>query len=158
MSQTHLTVAAVVERDNHFLVVEELIAGRHVFNQPAGHVEPDEALLDAVVRETREETGWEFAPTAITGIYLWTHPHSHERFLRVAYTGHLQVQHADEPLDDGIIRALWLSRAELAARAGALRSPMVLRGIDDFLAGTRYPVTMFQQMDMVSLAEQAQVI
>lgn len=136
----HTTVAAIIEREQQFLVVEEVVHGRHVYNQPAGHLDPDESLLDAVVRETREETAWAFTPAAVTGIYLWKHPENGESFLRVTFCG--SVDHHDEHqrLDDGILQAVWKTRDELAQSAERLRSPMVLKSIDDYLAGKRYPL------------------
>jgi len=158
MSELHLTVAAVIEQRGRYLVVEEMAGGRKVINQPAGHVEADETLRAAVVREMQEETAWEFIPVAISGVYLWQHPENGERFLRVVFCGHCQNHLPEQPLDDGILRTLWLSRQELEARHDLLRSPMVLRAIDDYKAGHRYPVNMFQQTDIELLAERAEVI
>lgn len=147
-----LTVAAVVERLGRFLIVEEMVQGRPVFNQPAGHVEPGESLGEAVVRETLEEAAWEFAPEFITGVYLYGDARTEGSILRVSYTGQLTAHLPDRTLDDGILRTLWLSRDELAARADRLRSPMVLRSIDDFLAGHRFPADVDSH---VNLAERA---
>lgn len=158
MSRLHLTVAAVVERHGRYLVVEELAGGREVINQPAGHVEPGESLRDAVVRETREETAFTFEPVAISGVYLWEHPQKGERFLRVVFCGHCSDHDPQQALDDGILRALWLSRQDLEERGEQLRSPMVLRAIDDFRNGSRYPVNMFQHIDTEMLAAHAQVV
>jgi len=158
MSRLHLTVAAVIERHGRFLVVEELAGGRQVINQPAGHVEPGETLRDAVVRETQEESAWAFEPAAISGVYLWECPQKGERFLRVVFCGSCSDHDPEQALDDGILRALWLSREELEARAGQLRSPMVLRAIEDYRNGSRYPVNMFQQIDTEALAANAQVV
>jgi 8-oxo-dGTP pyrophosphatase MutT (NUDIX family) len=135
-----LTVAAVVERDGRFLLVEERAGNRMVFNQPAGHVERGEQFLDAVVRETLEETAWTFRPQALLGIYLWEHTEKQRSFLRVAYAGEVTEHHPDRPLDRGIERAVWLDRDQIVARSSRLRSPMVLRCIDDYLDGVRYPL------------------
>ena len=81
----HATVAAIIERDNKFLMVEEIVHGKSVLNQPAGHLEPDESLLNAVIRETREETAWQFIPEAFTGTSMWKHPATGHSFLRIAY-------------------------------------------------------------------------
>ena len=105
-----LTVAAVVERNGRFMVVEERVAGRLVINQPAGHVEPGESLVQAVIREALEETGWTFVPDATIGVYLWGPKNSSTRFLRVAFTGRCIHHDPDRPLDDGIERVLWLRR------------------------------------------------
>ncbi len=158
MPGTHLTVAAVIERQNRFLMVEELIDGAHVFNQPAGHVEPGETLQQAVVREMREETAWEFEPEAVTGIYLWTHPATAERFLRTVFTGHCLNHHPDEALDDGIVRAVWLSKDELLKQHERLRSPMVLRSINDYEAGARLQLPELQNIDHKELDARAQVV
>jgi NADH pyrophosphatase NudC (nudix superfamily) len=158
MNSTHLTVAAVIEKRYRFLFVEELVGGNKVINQPAGHVEPGESLHTAVVREMLEETAWEFIPSAIIGVYLWTHPESSDRFLRVVYAGQIQNYDTTRELDEGILRTLWLSREDLLARSEQLRSPMVLRGVDDYLAGTRFPVGMFQQIEMEELASHAQKV
>jgi 8-oxo-dGTP pyrophosphatase MutT (NUDIX family) len=130
-----ITVAAVIETDGRFLVVEERIGGRHVFNQPAGHVEPGETLLAAVSREVREETAWSFAPQALLGIYLWRHPATGLEFMRFAFVGSASDHDPALPLDRAIVCTHWLTRAELAGRA--LRSPLVLRCIDDYLGGQR---------------------
>lgn len=138
----HATVAAIIERDNKFLMVEELIHGERLFNQPAGHLDPDESLIDAVIRETQEESAWQFIPEAVTGIYLWKHPDNGETFLRVAFCGSCTNHDAGQPLDEGIIEAVWKSREELSQDAHKLRSPMVINCIDDYLAGKRYPLDM----------------
>lgn len=138
----HATVAAIIERDNKFLMVEELIRGERLFNQPAGHLDPDESLIDAVIRETQEESAWQFIPEAVTGIYLWKHPDNGETFLRIAVSGSCTNHDAQQALDDGIIEAVWKSREELAQDSHKLRSPMVINCIDDYLAGKRYPLDM----------------
>ncbi|RKZ66356.1 MAG: NUDIX hydrolase [Gammaproteobacteria bacterium] len=138
----HATVAAIVERDNKFLMVEELTHGKKVFNQPAGHLDPDESLIDAVKRETLEETAWNFVPQAITGIYLWKHPDNGESFLRVAFCGICHDYNPEQSLDDGILQAVWKSRDELIEQEQRLRSPMVLKCIDDYLASKRFPLDM----------------
>jgi 8-oxo-dGTP pyrophosphatase MutT (NUDIX family) len=158
MDKTHLTVAAVVETRGRFLVVEETAGGLTVLNQPAGHVEPGETFRDAIVREVLEETAWHFVPTAINGVYLWHHPVSGERFLRVTFSGTCRDHEAHRKLDDGIIRTLWLSREELLMRGEQLRSPMVLRAVDDYRGGVRFPVNMFQQLDLEDLASHAQQV
>ena len=138
----HATVAAIIEHDNKFLMVEELIHGERVFNQPAGHLDPDESLIDAVIRETREESAWQFVPEAVTGIYLWKHPENGETFLRIAICGSCKNHDAQQPLDEGILAAVWKSRDELAGEPQKLRTPMVINCIDDYLAGKRYPLDM----------------
>lgn len=144
----HVTVSAVAERDGRFLVVEEEASGRLVLNNPAGHLEDNETLIEAVMRETLEETAWEFQPEAITGIYLWRHPHRERTFLRVNFCGRCIRHHAGRSLDDGIRRTLWLSREELESRRTDLRSPLVLRCIDDHLAGARHPLTILTHLNI----------
>lgn len=153
-----LTVAAVIEQNGRFLVVEERVHGHEVINQPAGHVEAGESLLNAVIRETLEETAWHFDPAAITGIYLWRHPERAQSFLRVTFCGACRDHDGRRPLDAGIQRTLWLSRQELAARSAQLRSPMVLRSIDDYLNGTRLPCGTIQELSLETLAQRAAVI
>lgn len=138
----HATVAAIIQRDNKFLMVEELIEGERLFNQPAGHLEPNETLIEAAIRETREESAWRFTPEAITGVYLWTQPDSGKTFLRVAFCGQCDDYQPEQTLDDGILRAVWMSRDEVLDKKQSLRSPMVINCIDDYLAGQRYPLDL----------------
>lgn len=141
-----VTVASVVENDGRFLMVEERAFGRIVFNQPAGHLEPGESLVDAAVRETREETGYLFEPSHLLGIYLWRSD-SGTSFLRVTFLGSARPPQGIPVLDDGIVAVHWLSRNQLLSRADQLRSPMVLRCIDDYLAGVRYPLDTLTHLD-----------
>ena len=138
--QPDVTVATVVVRDGKLLMVEERAQGRLVFNQPAGHLEPDESLLEAARRETLEETGWEVEPTAFIGAYQWTSPRDGKHFLRMAFAAEPRRHHPDRPLDEGIVRALWLTPGELAAESARHRSPMVWMVAQDFLAGRRLPL------------------
>lgn len=138
----HVTVAAIIERDNKFLMVEEFINGEKVFNQPAGHLEPDEELINAVIRETLEETAWDFQPKAITGIYLWKHPINDESFLRIAFCGTCHNHQPELALDACILQAVWKTRDELIVLKDQLRSPMIINCIDDYLAGKRLPLDM----------------
>ncbi|HUL12112.1 MAG TPA: NUDIX hydrolase [Methylococcaceae bacterium] len=146
-ARPRLTVAAIAERNGRFLVVEERTAtGALVINQPAGHVEHGETLLEAVSREAFEETAWRFTPELLVGVYLWKHPGGQSSYVRVSFAGAVDEHDPESPLDEGIERALWLSRDELAAQAERLRSPMVLRTIDDYLAGERYPLTVLKSL------------
>jgi len=138
----HATVAAVIEQDGRFLMVEEKSEGRIVLNQPAGHLDPDESLIEAVIRETREETAWRFQPQAITGIYRWKQPNTERTFLRVTFCGQVDDLRSEQALDKGIIRALWMSREQLIEYQQQLRSPLVMRCIDDYLSNTRYPLEL----------------
>jgi len=141
-----VTVAAIAERDGQFLVVEERASGRVVINQPAGHLEDGETFLEAVVRETLEETAWVFAPRAVVGVYVWRPAHVNRTFLRIAFSGELAGHDAARPLDHGILRTRWLSRAELAEPRARLRSPIVLQCVDDYLAGARYPLSLISHL------------
>lgn len=136
----HVTVATVVPRDGRFLLVEESVRGRLVLNQPAGHLESGESLLAAAVRETREETGWTVELDCLIGVQQWTSPASGRQFVRFSFAAHALEHDAAQPLDAGIVRALWLDRDAIAAQADRLRSPLVLASIDDWLAGRRLPL------------------
>jgi 8-oxo-dGTP pyrophosphatase MutT (NUDIX family) len=135
-----VTVAAIVELDGRFLMVEERICGRLVLNQPAGHLEDRETLIEAVVRETREETAWRFHPQALVGTYLWRNPDNERSYLRFAFCGIVDDHQPKLPLDIGIVRAVWMTHEQLMAQPARLRSPMVLRCLDDFLRGSRQPL------------------
>jgi 8-oxo-dGTP pyrophosphatase MutT (NUDIX family) len=149
-SPPDVTVAALAERQGRFLLVEERIARRLVFNQPAGHVERGGTLLQAVARETREETAWRFTSEAFLGAYLWCHPGTGRASLRFAFIGSVTDHDALQPLDHGILRTHWLTRGQLLERESRLRSPLVLRCIDDYLAGRRRPLTGVGHLDMHS--------
>jgi 8-oxo-dGTP pyrophosphatase MutT (NUDIX family) len=150
-----ITVAAITETDGRFLVVEERINRRLVFNQPAGHVERGETLFAAVVREAREETAWRFAPRALLGVYLWRNPTSRREILRFAFTGQVTDHDAAQELDRGIIRTHWLTRSELEARQERLRSPLVLRCVHDYLAGQQHALDGIAQLDLECAASMA---
>ena len=141
-----VTVAAVAERDGRFLLVEERASGRVVINQPAGHLEDGETFLEAIVRETLEETAWRFEPRSIVGVYVWRPEHLSRTFLRVAFAGDLVSHDPGRDLDHGIIRTRWLSRAELGHPGARLRSPLVLRCVDDYLAGVRHPLDLISHL------------
>jgi 8-oxo-dGTP pyrophosphatase MutT (NUDIX family) len=145
-----VTVAAVAETAGRFLLVEERINRRLVFNQPAGHVERGETLLAAVVRETREETAWHFQPRALIGVYLWRNPANGRSVLRFAFTGPVTDHDATQRLDRGIVRTHWLTPAELERRSSRLRSPLVLRCVHDYLEGARHDLTSVADLDLQS--------
>ena len=136
----NVTVAAVVERDGRFLLVEEDTSSGRLFNQPAGHLEPGESLAEAVVRETLEETARAFKPTGLLGVYQYHHPGDDVTYIRFAFTGEITSHDAGRALDEGIIRAVWLTPEEIRRDTSRHRSPLVMRCIDDYLAGTRYPL------------------
>lgn len=142
----HVTVAAVVERDGRFLLVQESVGGRSVINQPAGHLEQHESLVAAVMRETLEETAWHFEPSALVGIYRWTHPKG-DTFLRFCFTGVVAYEEKQRSLDQGIEQVIWLNRDEIQQRAQVLRSPLVLQCIDDYLAGVRIGLSVIKDIN-----------
>lgn len=140
----HVTVATIVEDQGRFLLVEERADDRDVLNQPAGHLEADESLTQAALRETLEETGWDVELTAVTGIYLYTAPSNGITYQRVCFAARPLLHHPELPLDEGIIGPRWLTRDELAAQPERWRSELVLRCIDDYLAGLRHPLTLIR--------------
>jgi 8-oxo-dGTP pyrophosphatase MutT (NUDIX family) len=140
----HVTVATIVEDQGRFLLVEEWAGGEAVFNQPAGHLEADESLTQAALRETLEETGWEVELTAVIGIYLYTAPSNGITYQRVCFAARALRHLPDSPLDEGIIGPRWLTRDELAAQPERLRSQLVLECIDDYLAGERHSLSLIR--------------
>jgi 8-oxo-dGTP pyrophosphatase MutT (NUDIX family) len=136
------TVAAVIERDGRFLLVEERIESRLVLNQPAGHLDPGESLVEACRREVLEETAHRFAPEALVGIYRWHHAARDVTFLRFCFRGRIEGVE-QRALDREIVRLHWLTREEILARRTEHRSPLVQRCVDDFLAGRRFPLDVF---------------
>jgi len=137
------TVAAVIERDGRFLFVEEVQDGRRVLNQPAGHLDPNETLIAACSREVLEETAHRFEPTGLVGVYRWYYEPKDVTFLRFCFRGWL-LGKEDRPLDKEIIRLHWLAPDEVKASA-AVRSPLVFRCIEDWLAGRNYPLDLFSK-------------
>ena len=136
------TVAAVIEKDNHFLLVEEEIDGKLVFNQPAGHLEKDETLIEAIKREVLEETAFEFMPESLVGIYLYPNTNNKNiTYLRFCFFGFCSKKHSERKLDNGIVRVVWMSKKEIE-RQNRIRSPMVLYCINDYLKGNNYPLTL----------------
>lgn len=143
MSETwhpHVVVAAIVERDNKFLLVEEHTAEGLRLNQPAGHWERNETLLDAVRREALEETAHHIEPLALLGCYTTRHQQRDITYLRFAYVCSVTGFDAGRALDTGIVRAVWLTPEELAAHPTPHRSPLVMRCVQDYLAGRRFPL------------------
>ena len=145
-----VTVAAIAERDGRFLLVEEHIGSRLVLNQPAGHLEDGESVLNAVRRETLEESAWHFTPDALVGVYLWKQSENGRSFLRITVSGFVTHHEPLRRLDRGIERALWLPRDQIVAKSARLRSPMVLRCIDDYLGGARHSLEVLQHMSLES--------
>jgi 8-oxo-dGTP pyrophosphatase MutT (NUDIX family) len=140
VAQLSLTVAAVIQHEGRYLLVEEETDDGIRINQPAGHLEPDESILEGAVRETLEETAYGFSPTGLVGIYRWRHPASGVTYVRFAFCGELGLHQAGRALDRGILRTLWLTPGQLRACASSHRSPLVLRCVEDHLARRCYPL------------------
>ena len=139
-----VTVAAIAERGGKFLMIEETVSGKLCLNQPAGHWDKGETLADAAAREALEESGYQFTPEGLVGIYTWRRADKDRTFVRFCFHGATSDEPVSNKLDDGIERAVWMSRDEVAAQAeikGRVRSPMVLAGIDAYLAGVRLPLS-----------------
>lgn len=142
-----VTVAAVIERDGRFLLIEDEDGGRLVLNQPAGHWEPGETLAQACVRETLEEVAHQFTPLRLIGIYDWRHPDQNKTFLRFAFSGTVGAALAGRVLDQGIVQVLWLTPVELRALAPRHRSPLVMRCVEDHLAGRGFALDVLAHVD-----------
>lgn len=140
----NVTVAAVIERDGRFLVVEEHTSAGLRFNQPAGHLEPGESLLEAVSRETLEETAQRFRPEFLVGVYQWPRPDGQVTYLRFAFGGSWLGEDAGRGLDPDIVAAHWLTREELVARRDRHRSPLVMQCLDDWAAGSRHSLALLR--------------
>lgn len=141
----HVTVATVVSHDGKVLLVEERKPRGLVLNQPAGHLEADETLAQAAIRETREESGWDVELTGLVGVYQWTAPDG-KAFLRFAFAARPLRHHPDQALDEGIVRALWLSPDELSAQRVRWRSPLVWQAVQDWQAGALYPLDLLGEL------------
>ncbi|MHB8920137.1 MAG: NUDIX domain-containing protein [Halothiobacillus sp.] len=140
-----ITVAGIVYRDHQFLMVEELIAGHNKLNQPAGHVEPGESLIDAVVREVLEETRYRFHPEALLGIYH-SNPLEGHRILRVAIIGSVDAEPDHDPLDRGILAVHWLDNQTIETQRTSLRSPFVTLCVQDYLRGQRFDLATLHSL------------
>ena len=138
----NVTVAAVIERDGKYLLVEEETTQGVLFNQPAGHWEPNETLIEGAAREVLEESAYHFIPQHLTGIYSWHSEHSSTTYLRFAFGGDITAHEPDRALDEGIVRAVWMTPDEIGATCDRHRSPLVLRCVEDHMAGKRYPLDM----------------
>lgn len=127
-------------------MVEETANDRLVLNQPAGHLEPDESVLVAAVRETMEETAWEVKLTTFIGSYQWKAPETGRHYLRMAFAADPVAHYPERALDDGIVQALWLTPEQLLSEQARHRSPLVWRVLEDYLAGQRHPLKLLNQL------------
>jgi 8-oxo-dGTP pyrophosphatase MutT (NUDIX family) len=140
--EPHVTVATIIERDDRFLMVYEEADGKDVYNQPAGHLDPDETLMEAAIRETLEETGWTVKLTGVVGVNLYTAPSNGITYCRTTFIAEPVSHDVSRKLDTGIIDAVWLTYNELLERKDQLRSPMTLQIIDEYRAGRRFPLNV----------------
>ena len=140
-----VTVAAVIERDGRFLLVEELQDGRRVLNQPAGHLDPGETLVAACAREVLEETAHRFAPAALVGVYRWHYRPSDVTFLRFCFSGSVTGIEKSRALDKEIVALHWLTPAELKDKSPMHRSPLVQQCLDDYLAGKNFSLDLLSK-------------
>jgi len=141
----NVTVAAVIEQNGKYLLVEEIPRGTAIkLNQPAGHLEPGESILQACSREVLEETGHSFQPEVLTGIYHWTCASNGTTYLRFTFSGQVTAFDPARKLDTGIVRAAWFSIDEIRAKQAMHRTPLVMQCIEDYHAGKRYPLDILQ--------------
>ena len=143
----HVTVAAVIEHDGKFLLVEENTSQGLLFNQPAGHLEPNESLIAGVTREVLEESARDFIPQYLIGIYRWHSTAADTTYLRFAFGGQVTQYYPERTLDEGIVHAVWMSPEEIRASQSRHRSPLILRCVEDYLAGKRYPLEILTHYD-----------
>lgn len=142
----NVTVAAVIEQNGQFLLVEEETNRGLRYNQPAGHLEDNESLIHAVKRETLEESAYDFTPEQLVGIYQWKHPFNSVTYLRFTFCGKLGTHYPQQSLDDGIMRTVWMSAEEMRSKHALMRSPQVLLSLDDYLKGTRFPLNVISHL------------
>lgn len=140
----NVTVAAVIEKDGRYLLVEEETETGLRFNQPAGHLEPGESIVEATAREVLEESAYVFVPQALVGVYQWTRPAGDITYLRFAFCGELGEFDPARTLDAGIVRTVWMTPAELEATRERHRSPLIWQCVQDHLAGRRYPLDLIR--------------
>lgn len=153
LQKPRATVAAIIVRPidgsvdgpAQYLMVEELIDGKIQLNQPAGHIENNENIINAVKRETLEETAWDFIPQGLTGIYQWSSP-AGISFIRLCFYGHCNKHHPQQALDSDIIRALWLTHEQIVARTDCHRSPLVNDCLNDYLSGSRHALDLVKHL------------
>ncbi len=143
----HFTVAAVIEKDGKFLLVEEMVDGKKVLNQPAGHLEPNESIIDAVIRETEEETARVFQPEQLIGLYRWKLAAKDRTYIRLSFSGKIIKTLENQALDADIIRTVWLSYDEIIQQSDQLRSPLVLECVNDYRKGKRYSLDLLKDLE-----------
>lgn len=142
MTNTHITVAAVIEHQNKFLLVTDVTSTGHKLNQPAGHLEANEDIIAAVIREVFEESSMNFTPKKLIGIYLYN-PNPENTYLRFCFKGVVtNIHETPAPMtnDDGVIAANWYDLETIKSRKDELRSTLVMKCIDDYLAGIEFPL------------------
>jgi len=142
----HVTVACVVADGDRFLMVEEEVNGRIAYNQPAGHLDDKESLATAAVRETLEETGWTVELEHLIGVHQWRSTEHGDGVVRFSFGARAVGHDPLRRLDDGIRRAIWLTRDDIVALSDQLRSPLVLMSIDAWLSGQRYPLHLLHSL------------
>ncbi|MBN6716132.1 NUDIX hydrolase [Pseudomonas capsici] len=142
--QAHVTVATIVEDQGRFLFVEEIKGGQKVLNQPAGHLDPNESLQHAAVRETLEETGWDVELTSVIGIYLYTAPSNGVTYQRICFAAKPLRHHPEYTLDEGIVGPVWLTRDELLTQQHRWRSELVMRCVDDYLNAEHFGLALLR--------------
>ena len=143
----HVTVATIIEKNEKFLMVEEDLHGKKILNQPAGHLDEGETLIQAAIRETLEETAWKVKINHLIEFAQWTSPNSNTHFLRACFAGTAIKHFPEQKLDEGIIRSLWMSRDEVVQNVHRLRSPLVLNHIDHYIAGKKFDLDFFSYYD-----------
>jgi 8-oxo-dGTP pyrophosphatase MutT (NUDIX family) len=140
----HVTVAAIIERDGKFLLVEEHTSSGLQLNQPAGHLEESESLITAVKREVKEETAWDFEPEHLISIQLWRKKPRSPSFLRCCFSGQCHSHDPNQALDEGVVATHWLTPEEIHKQRQRLRSPLVSIAVEEYLSGQRYPITLLK--------------
>ena len=143
----NVTVAAVIERDGRYLLVEEETDDGLRFNQPAGHLDENESLIHACARETLEESAWQFQPTALVGVYQWKRPQGDITYLRFAFSGTLGEFDATRQLDTGIVRAVWMTPDEIRNSRDRHRSPLIWQCVADHMNGQRFPLALIKHYE-----------
>ena len=142
MPNPHITVACVLQRQDKFLFVRERIEGKTVYNQPAGHLEKNETLIEAAKRETLEETGWEIEVTGFLGVYQYVSKSSGICYVRHSFVGTVLKHLEEHRLDEGIIDTCWLSINEAELLSHEMRSPLVLQNLRDSIEKDHHPLSV----------------